>query len=189
MLFDIVFFFCSETNTLIYGVLMEIFASLIVLCFLYMYFFPTTNNPVHPSKPKSEAEQIDDLYRELMALVDEPIDLSPPVDTTPIPDWSAVKPLPYNQFMSAANKALYLRSPKWRALRQQRLLIAGYSCEVEGCTNTHKLNCHHVDYTYLGDEPIEHLRIVCEHHHAQIHQILGYDRTTLFPINIVNSSR
>lgn len=92
-------------------------------------------------------------------------------------------PMEYsNQFCSAEVKAKYLRSAKWKQLKNKRAIIAFHKCEVEDCTEAHGLHLHHVTYERLLNEHIDDVRLVCHKHHQEIHDKLGYDRTTYFPI-------
>ncbi len=86
----------------------------------------------------------------------------------------------YNQFMSAQDKQAYMRTVNWFVLRTQVFERDEYSCQ--SCGSKHNLQCHHVDYTYLGSEPLHHLVTLCRTCHTALHIKLGYDRTTLYPI-------
>ena len=86
----------------------------------------------------------------------------------------------YNQFMSAQDKQAYMRTVKWFVLRTQVFERDEYSCQ--SCGSKHNLQCHHIDYTYLGSEPLHHLVTLCRTCHTALHIKLGYDRTTLYPI-------
>jgi len=86
-----------------------------------------------------------------------------------------------NKYMSAEDKATYMQSNKWLALKYQRLSIANNGCETCGLTTS--LQLHHITYTNLGDENINDLRIQCNTCHSNLHIKLGYDRNTLYPIN------
>ena len=97
----------------------------------------------------------------------------------------------YNQslsdsiFMSAEDKTEYLQSDKWKELKELRMMIAMDRCEVEGCNSTHNLSLHHETYERLGNEGLNDVKIICQTHHQQIHNKLGYDRLTLYPISII----
>ena len=90
-----------------------------------------------------------------------------------------------NMFMSAEDKQAYMHSNKWKNLKKYRMIIANNKCEVLGCNETDNLQLHHITYENLGDEDINDVRIVCGDHHQQIHDKLGYDRTTEYPITII----
>lgn len=113
--------------------------------------------------------------------------MNTPYKSEPEPDFEPSIPNPLeqlgNQFMSQADKKIYMKSPEWQKLKQARLAIANNTCEVAGCTEQHNLALHHTDYSQLGDESIEHVAILCDTHHQAKHDELGYDRTTLYPIN------
>lgn len=88
-------------------------------------------------------------------------------------------------FMSAKDKAHYLMSNKWKQLKQQRMDIAQHKCEVVGCNHTTNLVLHHETYIRLSNEGINDVKIICKQHHQQIHDLLGYDRLTEYPISII----
>lgn len=81
-------------------------------------------------------------------------------------------------FISAEAKRIYLNSAEWWKLRDQRMVLAGYKCEC--CGSTWMLQCHHIDYSMLTKELIEHLRILCIDCHQYQHDIYGYDRKTFY---------
>lgn len=83
-------------------------------------------------------------------------------------------------YISAKDKAEYLRSEEWSDLKLLRLKIAQNKCECCGLTNS--LQLHHITYERLTKERIEDLAILCSFCHTKIHSILGYDRTTKYPI-------
>lgn len=86
-------------------------------------------------------------------------------------------------FISAEDKLEYIQSEKWRTLRFSRLMIAQYKCE--SCGSFHNLNLHHITYERLTQEELEDVAILCEVCHTKLHNLLGYDRTTLYPISIL----
>ena len=86
-------------------------------------------------------------------------------------------------FISAEDKLEYMQSEKWRTLRFSRLMIAQYKCE--SCGSFHNLNLHHITYERLTQEELEDVAILCEVCHTKLHNLLGYDRTTLYPISIL----
>lgn len=86
----------------------------------------------------------------------------------------------HNQFMSAQQKATYLASPEWQTRKLQVLTRDNFRCK--SCGSSHNLECHHISYTYLGTEPLSHLVTLCRSCHQKIHDKLGYDRTTYYPI-------
>ena len=81
-------------------------------------------------------------------------------------------------FISAESKLAYLQSPQWHLLKTKRLIIANYKCE--SCGSNSQLQCHHINYSMLTKEPIEHLRILCKECHQRQHDEYGYDRTTIY---------
>jgi hypothetical protein len=108
-----------------------------------------------------------------------------PTYTQPVVDSEPLLCPSNTMYISREDKANYLESPKWKALKKQRLVLAKHKCEVPGCTTVHNLECHHVTYERLTIEYIEDLRIVCRTHHQAIHNKLGYDRATDYPISIL----
>lgn len=99
------------------------------------------------------------------------------------PDWNTNKRY---IFISAEEKQVYLHSSHWYNLRALALLRAGSKCEH--CGSTDSLQCHHTSYEWLsegGENELADLAILCSSCHQRIHDLLGYDRTTLYPINIL----
>ena len=99
-------------------------------------------------------------------------------DSTP-----EVEPIKQLMFISAKDKLEYMQSDKWRTLKFSRLMIAQYKCE--SCGSFHNLNLHHITYERLTQEALEDVAILCGGCHTKLHNILGYDRTTLYPISII----
>lgn len=99
----------------------------------------------------------------------------------PQPTVDLVNPIRHcNQFMSAQDKQAYLQSSIWATKRELVFSRDNYQCK--SCGSIVNLECHHIDYTYLGDEPLEHLVTLCRNCHQSVHNLLGYDRKTLYPI-------
>lgn len=100
----------------------------------------------------------------------------------PIDDLGATK---YNlMFISRQKKQEYMRTIKWKNLKIQRMKIAQHKCEC--CGSTDNLHLHHVTYIRLTQEHIEDLLILCggpNGCHQKIHNKLGYDRTTEYPLS------
>lgn len=95
-------------------------------------------------------------------------------------------PSPTAMFISAADKLIYLQSTEWRIIRTERLRIAQQRCEY--CGSTESLQCHHITYERLTAEHIDDIVILCGGSngcHQKIHNILGYDRTTEYPISLL----
>lgn len=89
-------------------------------------------------------------------------------------------------FISAEAKLAYLQSAEWHNLKNQRLKIAQYKCEC--CGSTTQLQCHHITYERLTAEHIDDLVILCGGSngcHQRIHNLLGYDRTTEYPLSTI----
>jgi 5-methylcytosine-specific restriction endonuclease McrA len=56
----------------------------------------------------------------------------------------------------------YLRSPKWRRKREQRLKLDQHACQQCGKTsNEYPLEVHHLTYKRLGNERMEDLQTLC----------------------------
>ena len=90
-------------------------------------------------------------------------------------------PIKYsNQFCTAQEKSEHMQSQYWFNLKQYRLALANYVCE--SCGTSGPLELHHVDYSNLLAENINDVRVICRQCHQTVHNRLGYDRTTLFPI-------
>ena len=101
-----------------------------------------------------------------------------------------LQPLSNLMFISAEAKLAYLKSPEWYILKNQRLKIAQDKCEV--CGSKRQLKCHHITYERLTRERIDDLVILCGGSngcHQKIHDILGYSRTTEYPISILKDYR
>lgn len=89
-------------------------------------------------------------------------------------------------FISAEAKLFYLQSIEWQNLKKQRLTIAQHKCEY--CGSVYQLQCHHITYERLTMEHIDDLIILCGGSngcHQRIHNLLGYDRTTEYPISVL----
>jgi len=85
-----------------------------------------------------------------------------------------------NQYMSAKEKREYLKSSKWKTLRDLMYILHDSKCEC--CGNSESLEVHHNTYERLGSEDLSDLNLVCRGCHQDIHDRLGYDRTTQYPI-------
>lgn len=102
-------------------------------------------------------------------------------DSTP-----EVDPIKQLMFISAKDKLEYMQSEKWRALKFSRLRIAQHKCE--SCGSFDNLNLHHVTYERLTQEELEDVAILCggiNGCHTKLHNLLGYDRRTLYPISAI----
>ena len=85
-----------------------------------------------------------------------------------------------NQFMSPSEKAAYLQSDEWKALRQLVLERDNHQCVVSGATT--QLEVHHITYERLGAERLSDLVVLSRPVHQHLHDLLGYDRTTDFSL-------
>ena len=103
--------------------------------------------------------------------------LVPYSDSTP-----EVEPIKQLMFISAKDKLEYMQSEKWRIKRNAVFVRDNNTCQ--SCGSTDRLECHHIDYTMLGDEPLEHLITVCRQCHQAVHDRLGYSRETYYNINL-----
>lgn len=97
---------------------------------------------------------------------------------------TSINDTPYyvgNIFMSAEDKRIYLSSREWKRKRKSVFARDNNKCQI--CFTTHNLECHHISYEHLGDEPLDHLTTLCRTCHSNLHTRLGYDRQTIFSIN------
>jgi 5-methylcytosine-specific restriction endonuclease McrA len=62
----------------------------------------------------------------------------------------------------------YLRTPEWRARREQALDRAGWRCQF--CNSTASPEVHHRTYERRGEEAAEDLTVVCATCHAHFHE-------------------
>jgi 5-methylcytosine-specific restriction endonuclease McrA len=83
--------------------------------------------------------------------------------------------------MSHNAKVAYLQSLQWKALVAQVKARDGYKCVVTGVTT--QLEVHHITYARLGDEDLSDLVTVTRKVHQNIHDKLGYNRNTLYPVS------
>lgn len=88
-----------------------------------------------------------------------------------------------NPFMSPKEKQEYLSSIEWNILRAVVLSRDKHCCQH--CNSTNNLEVHHITYENLGAEKLDQLVTVCRNCHQQIHDKLGYDRVTEYPISIL----
>ena len=86
-------------------------------------------------------------------------------------------------------KTLYLKSSQWNKKRKARLKIDNYECQVCKHNRTviqEPLDVHHITYKNVFDEDVDtQLISLCRMHHTQLHNELGYEPDTAFPINIL----
>lgn len=127
----------------------------------------------------SEEEQ--DLIDFIHELYGKPDELQPKPIFSPRQDRT--QNFTTGQFMSAEAKRNYLLSPEWQELRTQVFTRDNYTCQ--SCGSTKSLNCHHITYERLGNEHLSDLATLCggpDGCHNKLHNILGYDRTTVYKI-------
>lgn len=79
-------------------------------------------------------------------------------------------------------KAAYLKSPKWNTLRKAILKRDNYTCQSCGVSGV-PLDVHHITYSRLLNEHPSDLVSVCRNCHKSIHDRLGYDYNTTFPVS------
>jgi len=100
-----------------------------------------------------------------------------------------VKPAKYqetlstNPFMSAEEKQAYMKSDQWRTLKNIKLYQTNHKCEC--CGSKSNLQLHHNTYKRLGQEKLTDLNTLCGNCHSKIHEMLGKDRLTDYPISIL----
>ena len=66
----------------------------------------------------------------------------------------------------------YLETNRWRKKRRKAVERAGFKCEV--CGATENLAVHHLTYRTLGNELPEHLQVLCDGCHSNLHEIDNY---------------
>lgn len=77
------------------------------------------------------------------------------------------------------------REQYWKVLKSARNLHYAHD-HCEACNRySDSLEAHHVTYENLNYETVDDIRLLCNECHTRIHQILGYDKTTKYPIDIV----
>lgn len=72
----------------------------------------------------------------------------------------------------------YLKSPKWKAIAEKRLMIDGHTCQGCGSRGTARnpLEVHHLSYKYIYHEEeriFEDLVTLCHECHKNIHAIMN----------------
>lgn len=63
----------------------------------------------------------------------------------------------------------YINSSRWSKKRKAAVERAGFKCEI--CGAKARLEVHHLTYSTLGNEPPEHLQVLCEDCHCNRHEI------------------
>lgn len=89
-----------------------------------------------------------------------------------------------SMYMSPEEKLAYLKSSKWQSIRQSILDRDNHQCQH--CGSTEHLEIHHINYYNLGDEHPSDLVTLCATCHNAIHDRLGYSRSELYPINVLD---
>lgn len=98
-------------------------------------------------------------------------------------DLPDIKSTPNLMYISREAKLAYMKTQAWQNLKLSRLRIAQHKCEHCGSINS--LQLHHITYIRLTKELIEDVIVLCSVCHQQVHDILGYDRQTQYPISIL----
>jgi hypothetical protein len=86
-------------------------------------------------------------------------------------------------YISAKAKLEYMNTQQWKELKLSRLKIAQNKCEC--CGSIHSLQLHHITYIRLTQEHINDVAILCKSCHTKLHNLLGYDRATIYPISTI----
>ena len=175
---------------------MEPLLTVLFVVFIYFLFREsndsTDNSPYKQPRLTDEEHKQRKFDRDVQAILDRPSTVKQPISlhsiftepalTTPreIPTFIFSPLRESNQFMSREDKLAHMCSDFWKELKAQRLVIANYTCEVPGCTNTAHLECHHLDYSNLGAEEIEDVVMLCRKCHQAQHDAYGYGRTILY---------
>ncbi len=76
--------------------------------------------------------------------------------------------------MTKDEYAKYLKSPQWKAKRQEAIAHHGTTCQRCGTKqapgySTYYIRVHHKSYEHLGNEPMEDLEVLCVSCHEKIH--------------------
>ena len=75
----------------------------------------------------------------------------------------------------------YLKTPQWNTLRKSILKRDNYTCQA--CTTTGvPLEVHHISYQNFMEEKDTDLISLCRDCHQGVHNRLGYDYNSTFPI-------
>lgn len=61
----------------------------------------------------------------------------------------------------------YLRSPEWKAKREELFKLRGKLCET--CTSTRNIQVHHLTYKRVFNEKLNDLQVLCKSCHKKIH--------------------
>jgi hypothetical protein len=96
-------------------------------------------------------------------------------------NYGYVPTIKSGKLMSHREKVAYLQSPEWKEKVAQVKARDGYKCVVTGVTT--QLEVHHITYERLGNEDLSDLVTVTRKVHQKIHDNLGYDRNTIYPIS------
>ena len=114
---------------------------------------------------------------------------SNPINPSPDSSEPAYKLPVYLEPGFRERKAEYLKSKKWNKKRKSRLKYDNYTCQVckhNGTAISEPLQVHHLHYRTTFNENVRRdLVSLCSKHHSEIHQLLGYDYSDEFPIDIL----
>jgi len=87
---------------------------------------------------------------------------------------------PY-KYARISNKQKYMKSKKWRKLRNEIICRDNSTCQICGSTKS-QLNVHHITYDNLECEKTDDLTTLCETCHSSLHKDLGYNHENNYPI-------
>ena len=79
-------------------------------------------------------------------------------------------------------KPMYLKSQQWNTTRKSILKRDKYTCQSCGISDV-SLEVHHITYTRFMVEQPEDLVTLCRQCHQSIHDRLGYDYNSTFPVS------
>lgn len=74
------------------------------------------------------------------------------------PDWQD-ESLPWRERYRS-----FLKSPEWKAKREEVFRVKGKRCEYCGTTNP-PIHLHHLDYSQWSDAEVSQLMPLCKYHH------------------------
>lgn len=132
------------------------------------------------SKREIAQHELERSLSDMFADCFEPIDIQIHKDTTSVRPTVNLFNCTDCTYISKEAKQAYLKSHKWKLKRQLILTRDNYQCV--SCGSTTQLECHHLDYSSLTNEPLEHLVTLCRTCHQRQHNHYGYDRATDYSI-------
>ena len=78
--------------------------------------------------------------------------------------------------MTPDQYSVYLLSPEWRQVVEERKKIDGHRCVMCGSkgTQTNKLETHHITYRNIGNEDVyKDLVTLCRNCHKDVHRLMN----------------